>query len=29
LEEDGFVTPDDKAEELLKFLTKPKYLNTL
>ncbi|RIA85904.1 hypothetical protein C1645_830133 [Glomus cerebriforme] len=29
LEEDGFITPDDKAEELLKSLTKPKYLYAL
>jgi len=29
LEEDGFITPDDKAEELLKNLTKPKYLYAL
>ena len=29
MEEDGFVTPDDKVEELLKYLTKPKYLYAL
>ncbi|UZO03304.1 uncharacterized protein OCT59_023712 [Rhizophagus irregularis] len=29
LEEDGFTTPDDKVEELLKNLTKPSYLYAL
>src|ERR1043166_6818994 len=29
LEEDGFITPNDKAEELLKNLTKPKCLYAL
>ncbi|EXX64150.1 hypothetical protein RirG_145560 [Rhizophagus irregularis DAOM 197198w] len=29
LEEDGFITPDDKVEELLKNLTKPSYLYAL
>ena len=29
LEEDGFNTPDDKVEELLKNLTRPKYLFAL
>jgi hypothetical protein len=29
LEEDGFTTPDDKVEELLKILTKPKFLYAL
>ena len=29
MEEDGFITPDDKVEELLKSLTKPKYLYAL
>src|SRR5438105_4526309 len=29
LEEDGFTTPDDKVEELLKNLSKPKYLHAL
>ncbi|PKK59713.1 hypothetical protein RhiirC2_794429 [Rhizophagus irregularis] len=29
LEKDGFTAPDDKAEELIKNLTKPKYLHAL
>ncbi|CAB5204210.1 unnamed protein product [Rhizophagus irregularis] len=29
LEKDGFTTSDDKAEELIKNLTKPKYLHAL
>ncbi|POG62041.1 hypothetical protein GLOIN_2v1846730 [Rhizophagus irregularis DAOM 181602=DAOM 197198] len=29
LEEDGFIMPDDKVDELLKNLTKPSYLYTL
>ncbi|POG65177.1 hypothetical protein GLOIN_2v1844864 [Rhizophagus irregularis DAOM 181602=DAOM 197198] len=29
LEEDGFTTPDDKVEELLKHLTKSSYLYTI
>ncbi|PKB98534.1 hypothetical protein RhiirA5_464351, partial [Rhizophagus irregularis] len=29
LEEDGFIMPDDKVEELLKNLTKPSYLYAL